>query len=77
MTHSDPYASNGNTLTSTFRVATGQKVTLDKGNVTTHVVGNGSIDTNVFTKLLVASNDLVGLSHYFRHNSATYNVYTF
>ena len=72
MTHSDPYASN----MSTYRVATGQRVTLDKGNVTTHVVGNGSIDTNVFTKLLVASNDLVGLSHYFRHNSATYKAYT-
>ena len=30
MTHSDPYAINGSTLMSTFRVATGQTVSLDK-----------------------------------------------
>ncbi|AWN04352.1 hypothetical protein PBI_GRAYSON_8 [Rhodococcus phage Grayson] len=37
MTTTAPYADNGNTLMSTFRVATGQRVSLDKATQTTLV----------------------------------------
>lgn len=44
MTHSDPYADNGNTLMSSFRVTTGQTVSLDKAVQPTLVDGYVSLE---------------------------------